>query len=120
MATAACPKEALDRPPVSTIHAMMACAHPKLQVRLGENQMPTCLVAPKVALDRWWEACRASEREVLDTSSNLNLSILYLLAGIFQNRNNSRRNHTTADAGLRGTEGGFRLLEGLYSQLAKV
>ena len=45
---------------MSAIHAMMACAYPKLQVRLGDNQMPTCLVALKVALDRWWEACRAS------------------------------------------------------------
>lgn len=51
----------MDRPPVSAIHAVMACAHLKFQVRLGDNQMPTCLVGLKVALDHWWEACRASE-----------------------------------------------------------
>ena len=46
---------------MSTIHAMMACAHLKFQARLGNSQMPTCLVALKVALDRWWEACKAFE-----------------------------------------------------------
>lgn len=46
---------------MSAIHAMMACAHLKFQVRLGDNQMSTCLVALKVALGHWWEARRASE-----------------------------------------------------------
>ena len=31
----------MDRPPVSAIHAVMACAHLKFQVRLGDNQMMT-------------------------------------------------------------------------------